>query len=128
MSYNLHLDDGAQEVEIPPLIVQPLVENAVVHGLEDVEEGGLVSIDARVESNRVVISVEDTGRGIPEDKIREIETALQDAEEDAEGHRIGLRNVHQRLVLTYGDGAGLKLESLPGLGTRVTFVIPLGGA
>lgn len=127
LSYKLHLDDAAQEVEIPPLIVQPLVENAVLHGLEDVEGGGLVSIDARVESNRVVISVEDTGRGIPEDKIREIENALQDAEEDAEGHRIGLRNVHQRLVLTYGDEAGLKLESPPGLGTRVTFVISLGG-
>ncbi|MDQ0064090.1 sensor histidine kinase YesM [Paenibacillus harenae] len=98
----------------------------MVHGLGEVEEGGLVIIDARVKSDRVVIMVEDNGGGIPEDKMREIEFACQDLE-DAEEHRIGLRNVHQRLVLTYGEGFGLKLECLPGSGTRVTIAIPLGG-
>ncbi|WP_372661815.1 sensor histidine kinase [Cohnella sp.] len=126
LTYKLHLDDAAERVEIPPLIVQPLVENAVVHGLEEVEEGGLVIIDARVESDRVVIMVEDNGCGISEDKMRAIEYSFQDLE-DAEEHRIGLRNVHQRLILTYGEGYGLKLECPPGSGTRVTFAIPLGG-
>ncbi|MDQ0110607.1 sensor histidine kinase [Paenibacillus harenae] len=126
LTYKLHLDDAAESVKIPPLIIQPLVENAVVHGLGEVEEGGLVIIDARVKSDRVVIMVEDNGGGIPEDKMREIEFACQDLE-DAEEHRIGLRNVHQRLVLTYGEGFGLTLECPPGSGTRITFSIPLGG-
>lgn len=127
LTYKLHLDPSAMKVEIPPLIVQPLVENAVVHGLEEVEESGIVIIDARVESDRVVITVEDNGCGIPEDKMREIEHSFLDME-DAEEHRIGLRNVHQRLILTYGEGAGLKLECPPGSGTRITFSIPLGGS
>lgn len=126
LTYKLHLDDAAESVKIPPLIIQPLVENAVVHGLGEVEEGGLVIIDARVKSDRVVIMVEDNGGGIPEEKMREIEFACRDLE-DAEEHRIGLRNVHQRLVLTYGEEFGLKLECLPGSGTRITFAIPLGG-
>lgn len=123
LTYKLHLDDAAERVEIPPLIVQPLVENAMVHGLEEVEEGGLIIINARVESDRVVIMVEDNGCGISEDKMRAIEYAFQDLE-DEEEHRIGLRNVHQRLILTYGEGYGLKLECPPGSGTRVTFAIP----
>lgn len=126
LTYKLHLAAAAERVEIPPLIVQPLVENAVVHGLAEVEEGGLVIINARVESDRVVIVVEDNGCGISEDKMRSIEYAFQDLE-DAEEHRIGLRNVHQRLILTYGEGYGLKLECPPGSGTRITFAIPLGG-
>lgn len=126
LTYKLHLDDAAERVEIPPLIVQPLVENAMVHGLDEVEEGGLIIIDARVESDRVVIMVEDNGCGISEDKMRAIEYAFQDLE-DNEEHRIGLRNVHQRLILTYGEGCGLKLECPPGSGTRITFAIPLGG-
>lgn len=126
LTYELHLDHSAKRVEIPPLIIQPLVENAVVHGLEEVEERGIVIIDTRVESNRVVITVEDNGCGIPENKLREIEHSFQDME-DAEEHRIGLRNVHQRLILTYGEGFGLKLECPPGAGTRITFSIPLGG-
>ncbi|MBW5445155.1 HAMP domain-containing protein [Cohnella sp. CFH 77786] len=126
LTYKLHLDDAAEKVEIPPLIVQPLAENAVVHGLEEVEEGGIVCIEARVESDRVVITVEDNGSGISEDKMRAIGISFQDLE-DAEEYRIGLRNVHQRLILTYGEGYGLKLESPPGSGTKVTFSIPLGG-
>lgn len=126
LTYKLHLDDAAKNVKIPPLIIQPLVENAVVHGLEEVEEGGLVNIDVRVMSDRVVITVEDNGGGIPEAKIREIKYACQDSE-DTEEHRIGLRNVHQRLVLTYGEGFGLELKCPPGAGTRVTLAIPLGG-
>jgi two-component system sensor histidine kinase YesM len=126
LTYKLHLDHSAKRVEIPPLIVQPLVENAVVHGLEEVEERGIVFIDTRVESDRVVITVEDNGCGIPEDKMRAIENSFLDME-DAEEHRIGLRNVHQRLILTYGEGFGLKLECPPGSGTRITFSIPLGG-
>ncbi|AEI42761.1 sensor histidine kinase [Paenibacillus mucilaginosus] len=126
LTYELHLDHSAMSVEIPPLIVQPLVENAVVHGLEDVEEGGIVIIGTRVESDRVVITVEDNGCGIPEGKWREIEHSFQDME-DADEHRIGLRNVHQRLILTYGEGFGLKLDCPPGSGTRLSFSIPLGG-
>ncbi|RIX59692.1 sensor histidine kinase [Paenibacillus nanensis] len=126
LTYKLDLDYSAMKAEIPPLIVQPLVENAVLHGLEEVEEGGLVIINARVESDRVVITVEDNGCGIPEDKMQAIEHSFQDME-DAEEHRIGFRNVHQRLILTYGEGFGLKLECPPGSGTRVTFSIPLGG-
>ncbi|MDQ8737323.1 sensor histidine kinase [Paenibacillus sp. LHD-38] len=126
LTFHIDVDPSGQEIEIPPLIIQPLIENAVVHGLENIAEGGFVSVTAKVSDRMLRVEVSDNGVGISEDKINQINTALYDMEEEEE-YRIGLRNVHQRLVMTYGDGNGLTLRSEPGAGTRITFEIPIGG-
>lgn len=126
LTFELDMDEYGQHVEIPPLIVQPLVENAVVHGLEDVESGGFVRVVTKLKKDSLYVEVSDNGVGITPEKKRDIQLALQDMEE-GEGYRIGLRNVHQRLVLSYGDSVGLKIESEPGSGTKVSFELPIGG-
>jgi two-component system sensor histidine kinase YesM len=126
LAFRLDIDEAGQEIEVPPLIIQPLIENAVVHGLENVAEGGFVSLTTLVSDRVLRVEVVDNGVGISEDKINKINEALHDMEEEEE-YRIGLRNVHQRLVMIYGDSYGLTITSELGLGTRITFEIPIGG-
>ncbi|MCA0753645.1 sensor histidine kinase [Paenibacillus sp. N4] len=126
LTFRLDIDEAGNGLEVPPLIIQPLIENAVVHGLENVAEGGFVSLTTKVDGSRLWVEVADNGIGISEEKIREISEALGDMEEEEE-YRIGLRNVHQRLVMIYGEGSGLVIDSTVGSGTRITFEIPTGG-
>ena len=126
LAFDMDIDLTGQMIEIPALIIQPLIENAVVHGLENVGQGGSVKVTSRVAGDVLKIEVADNGIGIAEEKMREIDRALHDMEEEAE-YRIGLRNVHQRLVLTYGESYGLIITSKPGFGTSVSFEIPIGG-
>ncbi|WP_364141506.1 cache domain-containing sensor histidine kinase [Paenibacillus sp. LPE1-1-1.1] len=126
LTFRLEIDPTGQETEIPPLIIQPLIENAVVHGLENMAEGGFVLLTTKVIDQMLRIEVSDNGVGISEDKIKQINASLHDMEEEEE-YRIGLRNVHQRLVMIYGDGIGLKIESELGAGTKIAFEIPIGG-
>ncbi len=126
LTFRLDIDDSGQDIEIPPLIIQPLIENAVVHGLENIAEGGFVSLTTQVSDRMLRVEVADNGVGISEDKINQIHEALNDMEEEEE-YRIGLRNVHQRLVMIYGDDYGLTIKSELGSGTRIAFEIPLGG-
>ncbi|CAM4465172.1 two-component system sensor histidine kinase YesM [Paenibacillus endophyticus] len=126
LTFRLEVDPTGQDIEVPPLIIQPLIENAVVHGLENIAEGGFVLLTTQLIDQKLRVEVSDNGVGISEMKINEIKASLHDMEEDEE-YRIGLRNVHQRLVMIYGEGVGLTLTSELGAGTRITFEIPIGG-
>ncbi|WP_036718812.1 sensor histidine kinase [Paenibacillus harenae] len=126
LTFRLDIDPASHDIEIPPLIIQPLIENAVVHGLENIAEGGFVHLSTFVNGKRLKVEVADNGVGISEEKIKDILESLRDMEEEEE-YRIGLRNVHQRLVMIYGDDYGLTIASEPGSGTRITFEIPTGG-
>ncbi|WP_058303151.1 sensor histidine kinase [Gorillibacterium timonense] len=126
LSYRLDIDTDGELVRIPPLIIQPLVENAVIHGLEEIEKGGEITLTAKVESGWLHVEVEDNGIGFTSDRLQDIMRAM-DESEDREEHRIGLRNVHQRLILTYGERSGLTIDSEPGRGTRIYFSLPIGG-
>ncbi|MGO4545661.1 sensor histidine kinase [Paenibacillus sp. 2TAB23] len=126
LTFRLEVDPTGQDIEVPPLIIQPLIENAVVHGLENIAEGGFVLLTTQIIDQKLRVEVSDNGVGISEMKINEIKASLHDMEEEEE-YRIGLRNVHQRLVMIYGEGVGLTLTSELGAGTRITFEIPIGG-
>ncbi|QMV45211.1 sensor histidine kinase [Cohnella cholangitidis] len=126
LQYSLRLDQRAERVGIPPLIIQPLVENAVIHGLENKMEGGIVHVQVELIGDKIHIDVFDNGAGMSTDKIAQLYESLNESEDD-EKNRIGLRNVHLRLLLTYGEEHGLKFQSEPGVGTHITFTIPSGG-
>ncbi|MFB9330152.1 sensor histidine kinase [Paenibacillus aurantiacus] len=126
LHFELLIDAGAEETFIPPLIIQPLVENAVVHGLESKEEGGLVRVKASVVGQEVQIEVMDNGTGMTEERAATVMQSLNEQDDD-DRNRIGLRNVHMRLLLTYGPEHGLHIHSVPGEGTQIRFHIPLGG-
>ena len=98
--------------------MQPLVENAVRHGLEGGTGSGKVSITATDLGSDAEISVEDDGAGSDPDVVRAALTA------DADGPSIGLANVDARLRQVYGDRYGLVVETAPGAGTKVSFRVP----
>jgi two-component system sensor histidine kinase YesM len=126
LEYRIEIDPLAAQTPIPPLIIQPLVENAVIHGLENKENGGTVRVKAIVVGKEVHVEVLDDGAGMSMERIASLYQTLKDTEDD-EGNRIGLRNVHLRLQLSYGPEYGLLIESEPGKGTRIHFKIPIGG-
>ena len=110
------IDSGARDVPVPPLILQPVVENAVRHGISPMVEGGTLRIEARLVDDTLRIVVQDDGKG----------TGLIDLEEMlAEGY--GLRNVRDRLVTRFGAGDWFRFESSRETGTRVELVLPLVG-
>lgn len=107
------------DCRIPPLLLQPLVENAVKHGLMPKEKGGTVTIGARRYPSGIYIYVKDDGVGFD---VRDI--SVNDGDEGDMGNRIGLKNIDRRLKNLYGEKSGLAIQSQPGKGTTVSMVIP----
>ena len=108
-------------VTIPPFILQPIVENAVKHGLYPKKEGGLIVLTGCRCGDRLEITVQDDGVGMDEEMCCRI------LQETVERKGIGLINVHQRLKAIYGEEYGLKIESEKGKGTSVSLAFPLNG-
>lgn len=125
LSYTLSIDPAASLIRIPPLIIQPLVENAVVHGVEDKEEGVHVEVKVETDGHRVRVTVRDNGMGMTPERLAEVRRFISGSHEP-EQTRIGLRNVHQRLVLSYGEEHGLRIVSEYGSGTEIQFTLPTG--
>jgi two-component system LytT family sensor kinase len=105
-------------VAVPFLAVQPLVENAVRHGLEGKPGTGRVTLMARDVGSEALISVEDDGVGSDPDLVRRVLAG------ESEADSVGLGNVDARLRQVFGDGYGLVVETAPGAGTRVSFRVP----
>lgn len=108
--------DEAADCMLPPLTLQPLVENAVRHGITKQEDGGTVTITVSADSDYTTLSVEDDGPGMPERS-----RAVLSAEADGKGG-VGLRNIDQRMSRLYGTGVEIAAGS--GGGTKVTLRIP----
>ncbi len=105
-------------VRIPFLCLQPLVENAVQHGLQPVAGGGHITIEARDVDRECVIAIEDDGAGQDPERIRQVLAGLSG------GDSVGLANVDERLRAAFGDEYGLVVETAPGAGTRVVVRVP----
>lgn len=125
LHYTLAAQPDTLEVLLPPLLVQPLIENAIVHGLENKETEGSVALHAVRIGDEVLIDVMDNGAGMTPERLRQVEESIREKDEKEES-RIGLRNVHQRLVMTYGEECGLRISSELGKGTQIYFKIPAG--
>lgn len=108
MRTRVDADDAALVCVVPPLILQPLVENAVKHGVA--ASATLVALDARVENGRLVVVVSDDGPGVPTG--------------GTSGTGVGLANVRERLATLYGERQRLETTSRPGIGTTVRLEIP----
>jgi sensor histidine kinase YesM len=113
ISYDI---DEAVKISIPLLTIQPLVENALRHGIFKKPGGGSVEISVKNLRDFVVIKVKDDGVGIPEATLSEI------LEKGMGSSGVGLKNINKRLILHYGQG--LELESKEGCGTSVIIRIP----
>ncbi len=123
--FRIEVQDEALAYETPALVLQPLVENAIVHGLKDLEEGGDVIVSARLDGETVRLSVSDSGRGMAKEDI-EIALAAADPEDTTPQHGIGLHNVVRRVALATGGTGKVEVESELGHGTRVTIILQAG--
>ncbi|MFW6035317.1 MAG: cache domain-containing sensor histidine kinase [Halothermotrichaceae bacterium] len=114
IKFDINIDDSLLDCKVIKLILQPLVENAIVHGIEEKGEPGCVRINIYKEDNYLLYKIEDNGVGADEDEIRNL------IKEGPEGKRgVGLKNVNDRLKFYYGDDCGLKFKSKVGEGTIV---------
>jgi two-component system sensor histidine kinase LytS len=122
ITFDLKIAPGVEKWPVPPLIVQPLVENAVKHGLSAKEEGGTVKIRAERRNGTLRICVQDNGVGI---NGRLLDRVLAAGVAEGGSTGLGLKNVHQRLVHIYGPQGQLTVNSRPDRGTAITLDIPI---
>jgi two-component system sensor histidine kinase YesM len=125
--FEVEADEAVLRVETPALVLQPLVENAVTHGLKDRESGGRVSVRAVLEGDEAVLTVEDTGEGMSAQEVEHLLGGTWSEESHREGG-IGLGNVMRRVSLVTGGRGRVELNSEPGHGTSVHIRLPAGGA
>jgi len=116
------IESELMDAEVPKLFLQPIVENSVLHGFREIEEGGMITIYGKRQGQNVVFCVEDNGGGISAEELARI--CADDNEEEGSSESIGLQNVSKRIVLLYGREYGLTVESEAGIGTRVTVTFP----
>ncbi|MFD2672247.1 cache domain-containing sensor histidine kinase [Marinicrinis sediminis] len=115
------IDEQLKETYMLKLLIQPIVENAIVHGLQYQEGSGVLRIQAKREQQTMVFVIEDNGVGISQEETREL--LVNKETENFSG--IGVHNVHQRIRLHYGEPFGLEIQSMEGKGTRVTINLPV---
>jgi len=116
-------DDEIRKSKILPMTIQPIVENSVIHGIESKQRDGKISIRLAKKDGYLVITVEDNGSGMSRERLQELILSLDEVE-DASGSRIGLKNVHQRIRLFYGDRYGLRIGSVENEGTCIEIIMP----
>ncbi|TVY01296.1 sensor histidine kinase [Cohnella terricola] len=126
MKFDLEVDESCLTIPIPSLALQPLIENAVIHAVEPMEDGGVIVFRALKHGDYVQVEIEDNGSGISDDKVKRI------LEEDSEqpqdqGHStgIGFSNVVRRLRLFYGNDDVIRIISAAGQGTKVILQLPV---
>ncbi len=118
------VDEELKEAKVLKLILQPIVENSIIHGLKTKMSSGEITISAAVKESKLYITVKDNGVGISRDKVDRI---LNSDYENRE-HKytsIGLINIHERLKIKYGNEYGLEIASEEGSGTMVSVLLPI---
>lgn len=113
---------------LPPLLLQPVVENAIMHGLEDRDEDGRIIVTVRRktedEMNLIIVDVEDNGCGMTEEILEKLRKDIE-IRDMSRSKSIGLYNINQRMKLHYGDGYRIHIYSEPQVGTRVRLMFPI---
>ncbi len=120
--YELVLDDRISQERIIPLILQPIVENALEHGIGPKSSKGSIRIEGTEQEGIIVLRIADDGVGMDERKLAEVNEALLHT---GNVEHLGLRNVQQRIQMQYGNRYGLSIFSEPNAGTEVVVSLPL---
>lgn len=114
----------AEKITILPLILQPIVENAVIHGIEELDSDGFININIYEGDNSdLCIDVIDNGYGMENETLEELRRVIK-VKDTSRSASIGLYNINQRLIMMYGEEYGLYVDSVPGQGTRVSLRLP----
>ncbi|MGI6000210.1 MAG: histidine kinase, partial [Candidatus Merdisoma sp.] len=121
LEYEIEVDPDIRKEETVKLVLQPVVENAIYHGIKYKEGKGLIQIRGFREEGSIILRVQDDGRGMDQDTLEHI---FEKHVRDTKSNGVGLQNVHERIRLYYGTAYGLSFESEPGKGTTVRIRIP----
>lgn len=130
VQYEKKVEDGLElsKYYILPLLLQPMVENAIIHGMEELEEGGKIVLSVyrkdMDDSQLLMIDVDDNGCGMDEETLSKLRRDIE-VRDMSRSRSIGLYNINQRMKLHYGDGYRIHIYSEPGQGTRIRLNIPV---
>ena len=122
LNYEVDVDPEILGYKIIKMVLQPIVENAISHGLNPRGGAGTIRIHGIKHRDGCVLMVCDDGIGMDGEQLRQLQRFINgddDAQMKTRGHGVGLRNIHNRLKLYYGEQYGLKIESTPGVGTTI---------
>ena len=122
--YEFDIDDSVLELSSLKLMLQPLVENAIYHGMEFMDGDGLIRIKAWREGAELYLSVSDNGLGMTEDKAAMVILGKGNSG-NGRGSGIGVKNVNERIKLYFGDEYGLRIDSEPDVGTTIIIHLPV---
>lgn len=124
----INIDPEISEIKTPKFVLQPIIENALVHGLDSKIDGGNIRIFGGCDGKDILLAVEDDGVGMPEEVRRNLlNENLRKSDDNGKHTHIGILNVHKRLRLYFGPSYGLSIHSEVGVGTVVTIRIPNTG-
>jgi two-component system sensor histidine kinase YesM len=117
------VDPSVRELYVLRMILQPLVENSILHGLNGLSRKGEIRIRGDMEDGRLILQVADNGRGMSKKRIQE--AFSEEGKENTGLTRVGLRSVHSRILLTHGASYGLRIDSQKGAYTRIILCLPI---
>ncbi len=120
-SYHINCNSDLNDILIPKLILQPLVENSLIHGIRSYVEHGIITIDIQQMNNEIKICVKDNGKGISAEKIKEISYNLKN---HIKTNNYGLYSINERLLINYNDKYSMDIHSIPFIETKITITIP----
>lgn len=132
LQYTLNIPEEMRDLFVLKLLLQPLIENAIYHGIKGRRGPGHIRVEARLEHNRLLLTVQDNGAGMSNERLAEMQqlleaplASLETSSPGITGKSYGMLNVQARLRLSFGDEYGVVLESQEGEGTSVTIIHPL---
>ncbi|MCF7756651.1 sensor histidine kinase [Paenibacillus xylanexedens] len=132
LQYTLNIPEEMRDLFVLKLLLQPLIENAIYHGIKGRRGPGHIRVEARLEHNRLLLTVQDNGAGMSNERLAEMQqlleaplASLEASSPGMTGKSYGMLNVQARLRLSFGDEYGIVLVSQEGEGTSVTIIHPL---
>lgn len=125
LDYEIQVDDNMLEYKLIKLILQPLVENAIYHGIKEKRGSGRILIKGEIKENTLIFAISDNGKGMEEELLNKINYMLRNGNEKKNEIGYGIFNVNERIKIIYGDEYGLQYESIYGEGTTVLLKHPI---
>jgi len=123
LQYKIRIDESIKDIKIPKMTIQPLIENACIHGIEEIEDQGSIKVEVFPVGKIIRVVVEDNGRGMKDEEIKNIYDSIFNNKSTSKS--IGLKNVYKRLQLYYNGNFDFKIDSKYKRGTTITIDLPL---
>ncbi|MDU5411783.1 MAG: ATP-binding protein, partial [Clostridium perfringens] len=121
--YNIDFDEEDSNVQIPFMALQVFVENAVLHGIEEKEQGGTINLSIKSRGEDMIITISDDGVGISVEKLCEIRNEIK-SRDKLDLDKVGINNVNKRMFHYYGEEYSINIDSKVKKGTKVEIIIP----